>query len=32
MFDYLGRINEILKGGISHRQKKSQINMFECHN
>ena len=33
MFDYQGRVNEILKGRMSHRpKKKSQINMLECHN
>lgn len=32
MFEYQGRVNEILKGRMSHRQKKSQINMLECHN
>lgn len=33
MFDYQGRVDEILKGGMSCRQKKkSQINMLECHN
>ena len=32
MFEYQGRVNEILKGRMSHRQKKSQINLLECHN